>query len=134
MIIRLATKADYKRIAMALFNKKIDYITPAHAKADIENNRLYVMESAGRVIAQCALVYEPNYSYYAIKRLVIYNKKDCGKGIARHFIRHFCSMNLSALGCTPWSNNEAMKHLLSQNGFKYQYTFLNYYEFFVKRG
>ena len=134
MKIRLAETADYKRIAMALRNKHIDYITPAHAREDIANNRLYVVEENGMIIAQCALVEEPAHHYHAIKRLVIYNRKNCGRGIAQRFIRYFCAMNLPALGCTPWSDNQTMKHLLSRNGFEYQYTFLNCYEFFVKKG
>lgn len=133
MKIRLAETTDYKRIAMALRNKHIEYITPAHAREDIANRRLYVVEEDGKIIAQCALVEEPAHHYHAIKRLVIYNRKNCGRGIAQRFIRYFCAMDLPALGCTPWSDNKTMKHLLSRNGFEYQYTFLNCYEFFVKR-
>ena len=133
MEIRLANSTDYKRIAMSLRNKRIEYITSAHAREDIANHRLYVVEEDGMIIAQCALVEEPNYHYYAIKRLVIYNRKNCGRGIAQLFISYFCAMNLPALGCTPWSDNQIMKHLLSRNGFEYQYTFFNCYEFFIKR-
>ena len=133
MKIRLAETTDYKRIAMALRNKNIEYITPAHAREDIANRRLYVVEADGMIIAQCALVEEPAHHYHAINRLVIYNRKNCGRGIAQRFIRYFCAMDLPALGCTPWSDNKTMKHLLSRNGFEYQYTFLNCYEFFVKR-
>lgn len=133
MIIRTAEPTDYKRIALALRNKRIDYITPAQAREDIQKRRLYVVEDNGVVIAQCALVYEPDYSYHAIKRLVIYNRKNCGRGIAQQFISYFCAMNLPALGCTPWSDNQIMKKLLTKNGFEYQYTFLENYEFFIKR-
>ena len=133
MKIRIAEPTDYKRIALALRNKRIDYITPAHAREDIANHRLYVVEENGMIIAQCALVEEPAHHYHAIKRLVIYNRKNCGRGIAQRFIRYFCAMNLPALGCTPWSDNQTMKHLLARNGFEYQYTFLICYEFFVKR-
>lgn len=134
MKIRLAQSADYKRIAMALRNKRIEYITPAHAREDITNNRLYVVEEDGMIIAQCALVEEPAHHYHAIKRLVIYNRKNYGRGIARQFIRYFCDMNLPALGCTPWTDNQKMKYLLVSNGFEYQYTFLGNYEFFLKKG
>ena len=134
MKIRLAESTDYKRIAMALRNKHIEYITPAHAREDIANHRLYVVEEDGMIIAQCALVEEPAHHYHAIKRLVIYNRKNCGRGIARQFIRYFCAMNLPALGCTPWTDNQKMKYLLVSNGFEYQYTFLENYEFFLKRG
>ena len=134
MKIRLAESTDYRRIAMALRNKRIEYITPAHAREDIANNRLYVVEEDGMIIAQCALVEEPAHHYHAIKRLVIYNRKNCGRGIARQFIHYFCDMNLPALGCTPWTDNQKMKYLLISNGFEYQYTFLGNYEFFLKRG
>ena len=133
MVIRTAEPADYKRIALALRNKRINYITPAQAREDIQKRRLYVVEDNGVVIAQCALVYEPDYGYHAIKRLVIYNKKNYGRGIAQRFVSYFCAMNLPALGCTPWSDNQIMKKLLAKNGFEYQYTFLENYEFFVKR-
>lgn len=132
MEIRLATAADYKRIALALRNKGIDYITSKHAREDIDCGRLFVIVENNTVIAQCALVYEPNYQYYAIKRMTVYNKKNCGKGIAQMFIKYFCEMNLSALGCTPWTDNAQMKYLLRKNGFVYQYTFLGCYEFFKK--
>ena len=132
MTIRLATCADYKRIALALRNKGIEYITPAHARADIDNARLYVLTDGDTIVGQCALVYEPNHAYHAIKRLVVYNKRYCGRGVAQQFISFFCAMNLPALGCTPWTENAKMRHLLVKNGFVHQYTFLSCYEFYKK--
>lgn len=132
MIVRLANKSDYKGVARSLTNKNISYISSTHAKNDIENNRLFVMEENGKAIAQCALVYEPLYDYYAIKRLVVYNKKNCGRGIAQQFISFFCAMDLPALGCTPWADNVAMKKLLERNGFVYQYTFMDNYQFYKR--
>lgn len=132
MIVRLANKSDYRGVARSLANKNISYISSIHAKNDIENNRLFVMEENGKAIAQCALVYEPLYNYYAIKRLVVYNKKNCGRGIAQQFISFFCAMDLPALGCTPWADNVAMKKLLERNGFVYQYTFMDNYQFYKR--
>lgn len=132
MTIRIANKSDYKGVARSLANKNISYISSAHAKNDIENNRLFVMEENGKAIAQCALVYEPLYDYYAIKRLVVYNKKNCGRGIAQQFISFFCAMDLPALGCTPWADNVVMKKLLEKNGFVYQYTFMDNYQFYKR--
>ena len=132
MKIRLAETTDYKRIAMALRNKNIEYITPAHAREDIANRRLYVVEEDGMIIAQCALVEEPAHHYHAIKRLVIYNRKNCGRGIAQRFVSYFVAMNLPALGCTPWTDNKVMRRLLVKNGFTHQYTFLNNYEFYLR--
>jgi RimJ/RimL family protein N-acetyltransferase len=132
MEIRKATQADYKSIALALRNKNIPYITPAHALADIENEQLFVMCENGKVIAQCALVHEPMFEYHAMKRMTIYNKANQGRGIAQAFISFFCAMNLPALGCTPWADNAPMQHLLRKFGFEYQYTFLENYQFFKK--
>mgnify|MGYP003297797661 CR=1 FL=1 len=103
-----------------------------NAKKDIENSRLFVVEEEGKIIAQCALVYEEEYNYYAIKRLVVYNQKNCGRGIAQKFISFFCNKNLPALGCTPWADNIVMKKLLERNGFVYQYTFMENYQFYKK--
>lgn len=132
MTIRIANKSDYRGVARSLANKNISYISSTHAKNDIENNRLFIMEENGKAIAQCALVYEPLYNYYAIKRLVVYNKKNCGRGIAQQFISFFCAMDLPALGCTPWVDNVAMKKLLERNGFVYQYTFMDNYQFYKR--
>jgi RimJ/RimL family protein N-acetyltransferase len=132
MEIRLATSADYKRIATALRNKAIEYITPAHAREDIARGQLYLIIEDGAIIGQCALVYEPYYQYHAIKRLTIYNQRNYGRGIAQQFISFFCGMNLPALGCTPWTDNARMRYLLEKNGFSHQYTFLDCYEFYKK--
>ena len=132
MMIRLATKADYKGVACSLRNKNIEYITSSHAKNDIENQCLFVMEEEGKIIAQCALVREAAYNYYAIKRLVVYNKKNCGRGIAEKFITFFCEKDIPTLGCTPWKDNAVMKKLLERNGFVYQYTFLENYQFYKR--
>lgn len=131
MRIRLATEKDYSHIYHALNRKGINYISANHAKEDISKNQLYVIEENEKVIAQCALVVENNYNYIAIKRLVIYNKKDCGKGIAQRFIEYFKSFGIENLGCTPWTENTRMRKILERNGFIHQYTFLNCYEFYL---
>ena len=65
-MIRKATAHDYKSIAMALNNKKIPYITAAHAHEDIKNNRQYVLEENGKIIGIISIVYDSQYKYYAI--------------------------------------------------------------------
>ena len=132
--IQKATKQDYKSIAVSLRNKAIPYITPKQADRDIENGNLYIIKKNGKPIAQCALVYEENYKYHAIKRLVIYNKKNCGQGIANLFVEYFVKQNYPVLGCTPWRDNSCMINILLNHGFKYQYTFLENYCYFLKKG
>lgn len=125
--IQKATRQDYKSIAVSLRNKAIPYITPEQADRNIENGNLYIIKVNGKPIAQCALVYEADHHYHAIKRLVVYNKKNCGNGIAGMFIRYFISLNLPALGCTPWEDNTVMRNLLESYGFEFKYKFLEKY-------
>ena len=131
MFIRLATIDDYTYISHALTRKAIDYIKPSHAKMDIAEARLYVVEDEGKVIAQCALVEETDYGYIAMKRMVIYRKENNGRGISSMFIKFFSQFDC-AIGATPWTENERMKHILRKHGFEYQYTFAENYEFFLK--
>lgn len=131
MSIRKATTADYRSIARSLANKQISYITSNHARTDIENGNLYVIEDNGTILAQCALVYEPQYGYHAIKRLVVYNRKNLGCGLAQRFLSYFTAMPYT-LGCTPWADNERMKYLLYKNGFSYEYTFCENYQLFIR--
>lgn len=132
--IQKATRQDYKSIAVSLRNKGIPYITPEQADRDIENGDLYIIKENGKPIAQCALVYDGHYHYHAIKRLVIYNKKNCGQGIAHAFVGYFVKQEHKKLGCTPWRNNSRMINILLSFGFEYQYTFLENYCYFVKKG
>lgn len=132
--IQKATRQDYKSIAVSLRNKAIPYITPEHADRDIENGNLYIIKQNGKPIAQCALVYDEHYQYHAIKRLVVYNKANCGQGIANAFVEYFVKQKHKKLGCTPWRNNLRMINILLSFGFEYQYTFLENYCYFVKKG
>lgn len=129
--IQKATMSDYKSIAVSLRNKAIPYITPKHADLDIRNGNLYIIKQNGKPIAQCALVYDEHYHYHAIKRLVIYNKANCGQGIANAFVEYFVKQNHKKLGCTPWRDNPRMINILLSFGFEYQYTFLENYCYFL---
>lgn len=131
MYIRLATEKDIPYITHALAPKKIDYIKPSQVREDIKANRLYVIDLNGKPIAQCALVEETNHHYTAMKRMVIYNKTTKVKGVADSFIAYFSQLN-RPIGATPWAENTKIKYILTKNGFKYQYTFLEKYEFFLK--
>ena len=131
--IQKATMKDLRSISASLQNKKIPYLTPSHAELDIANGNLWVIRQNGKPIAQCALVYEENYHYHAMKRLVVYNKKNCGQGIANAFVEYFVKQNYPTLGCTPWADNRRMINILLSFGFEYQYTFLENYCYFVKK-
>lgn len=132
MYITLATTEHISYITHALAPKQIDYIKPSQVKEDILQGRLYVIIHEGKPIGQCALVEEKTHNYLAMKRMVVY-RKDCQvRGIANMFIEYFAQLDCP-IGATPWSENEKMKYILRKNGFEYQYTFLEKYEFFLKK-
>ena len=131
-MIRKATAHDYKKIATALYNKKIPYITAAHSKEDIENNRQYVIEEKGKIIAIVSIVYDAQYNYYAIKRLCVLNKKNNGKGYAFQLLSYCATLSFPKIGCTPWSDNQAMRHMLNKLNFKLEYIFNEKWCFYSK--
>ena len=131
MEIRKATATDLVHVIRSLQNKGIDYNTTAQAKADILNNRLFVAIINGKIVGSCAIVEETAYNYTAIKRVCVYNKKNCGKGIASALVAYICGLDLGNLGATPW-NNPGMIRVFEKYGFRYQYTFLENYNFYLK--
>lgn len=132
MTIRHATAADLKSITCALRNKKIDYNTPAQAREDVRQNRLFVIENNEALIAQCALVFDNERQGHYMKRLCIYNNKRACKGVTQIFIDHFFSLGIKSLAATPWDDNKAMIHILEKNGFEFQYRFLEKYLYYKK--
>ena len=133
MTIRHATAADLKSITCALRNKKINYNTPAHAREDVRQDRLFVIENNGALIAQCALVFDDVRQGYYMKRLCVYNSKRACKGVAQMFIDFFFSLGIASLAVTPWDDNKAMIHILEKNGFEFQYRFLEKYLYYYKK-
>ena len=132
-VIRQATQTDYIHIVRAIQNKHISFITPAHIKEDIKNNRQYVLAENNHIIGIISLVYDPIYKYYAIKRLCILNKKNNGKGYGKMLLSYLATLPLNNIGCTPWIDNYKMKHLLETLGFKLQYIFDEKWCFYLKR-
>lgn len=131
MEIRKATIADRGIIARALAHKGINYITPALACSDIDNEYMYLITDCDKIIAICSLL--PNHrGYVAIKRLCVLNNKNRGCGAARMFFDYFCSLGVS-LGMTPWIENNAMHHIADKYGFEYQYTFNENYMFYLRK-
>lgn len=130
-MIRKAKREDLKSICMSVYNKKIDYITVESVKEDYRNGNLYIIEENGKILGQCALV--PKEQYHAMQRLVLYNRKNAGRGITAQFINYFISIGYMNIGSTPWSDNCKMKLLLKRNGFEYQYQIDKNYEFWLIR-
>lgn len=133
MEIRKATASDVIGIIRAIQNKKIDYITPAHVREDVALGRQYVMVENGKVVAMLSLVWDKDYNYYSMKRLLIPNRKNKGKGYAQMMLQ-FVSMEAHGkVGCTPWIDNGAMRHMLEKLGFSLEYIFATKWCFYSKK-
>lgn len=132
MEIRKARQADYIHIVRSIQRKRIDYITPAHVQQDIESEQQFVMVDGVRVIAILSLVYDQEHGYYAMKRLLIPNRKNCGKGYAQMMLRFVSAQAQGKVGCTPWADNLAMRHTLEKLGFSLEYIFSEKWCFYSK--
>lgn len=85
-----------------------------------------------KIIAILSLVYDNDYNYFAMKRLCILNKKNCGKGYAREMLAYVSARVNNKIGCTPWIDNNAMRHMLETLGFKLEYIFNEHWCFYSK--
>lgn len=133
MEIRKATQADLIHIIRAIQNKRIGYITPAHVREDVKSGRQFVMVENDKVIAILSLVYDQEHEYFAMKRLLIPNRKNCGKGYAQEMIQFVSAQAQGKVGCTPWADNYAMRHTLEKLGFSLEYIFSKKWCFYSKK-
>ena len=132
MEIRKANQTDYIHITRSIQNKHIAQITPSLIKSDIQHSRLYVMTENNKIVGSVSFVYDDKYNYYAIKRLCIYNKKNHHKGYAFKLLQFVSKIKVNKIGCTPWEDNYAMKHMLEKLGFSLQYIFDEKWCFYLK--
>lgn len=133
MTIRKATQEDTIHIIRAIQNKQISYITPAHVREDVKFGRQFIMVENGKVIAMLSLVYDTDHDYFAMKRLLIPNKKNCGKGYAQMMLKYVSQQAQGKVGCTPWIDNQAMRHTLEKLGFSLEYIFSEKWCFYSKK-
>ena len=127
MYCRFANQEDKKFIIYLIKNKKIDYITPAHIKEDIANRRLIVCIDSNKIVSFCAIVFEPLYNYYAIKRLLIPNKKNLGHSCCSMLLDYAESIldNLP-IGATPFYDNIKCRAIFEKRKYIFKYQFGNY--------
>ena len=135
MTIRKATMNDYIKVIRTIQNKHISYITPKHVLNDVTMNQLYIMvdDDTNKVVATLSLVWDPQYKYYALKRLCIPNNKNRGKGLAQKMLAFVADQATEKVGCTPWVDNGAMCHTLEKLGFQLEYIFEEKWCFYSKK-
>lgn len=122
-MITKADEADYIHIVRAVQNKKLDYLTCAHIRQDISQKCLYKFTENNKIIAICSIVFDEKYQYHAVKRLCIFSIKNKGKHITEKFLDFFSQKGYKKIGCTPWSDNAPMRHILEKKGFVLEYIF-----------
>ena len=123
MELRKATHKDLMKVIRAIGYKDLPYITKGQEDLDYRHYRLYVFAEEDKVLSCASLVWETDYEYFAVKRLCILNKRNCGKGIARFALRELQKEVKGRIGATPWWDNIPMRKLLESEGFKLEYKF-----------
>lgn len=129
-ITNQVSPATISYIIHSLRQKKIPYITLSQVLEDIANNQLYVLFENGNPVAMCSMVWDAKYSYWAIKRLICFKKKNIGKGYGNSLIHYCANSRFAPVGCTPWTDNDPVRHILEKNGFTLQYIFKNKWCFY----
>lgn len=132
MECRKATTDDYIRIVRSIQNKHISFLTPSHVKEDIALDRQYVIEEQGKIIAILSAVYDNDYHYTALKRMCVPNRKNHGKHLATILTKYVSEQIEGKVGCTPWVDNTATRHILESLGFSLEYIFNDVWCFYAK--
>lgn len=119
IFVHKVEKKDYKGIAIALSNKeKIDYITKEQIKQDIEDGNLFcIKDEQGKITCIGALVFDEKHNSHYIKRVLVLNKKNEGKGLARKLIKNLTRF-VKKVCLTPFYDNIKMIKILVDMGFQ----------------
>ena len=110
-IAQVRARADVNFIKSMLAAANIEYATPAHAENDFRDKsiKFYALRDEGRLVAICSIVPDTTYNYNAIKRLVVLNPADRGKGYAKKLVAAVVRRQNGICGCTPWEDNKPMQ-------------------------
>lgn len=131
MIIRRAKSTDFAAINLIL-KSEINYITLRHVEEDIKQKRLFVGIEDGNIIAILSLVPEIEYNYTAMKRLLVAEDYK-GHGYAQQMINYVSRQVKGKVGCTPWTDNAAMRHMLEKLDFHLEYIFNEKWCYYAKQ-
>ena len=126
--VRYAHHTDKKAIIRSAQTKQVDYMTTNQLIDDIAAGRLVVVvdNHKNKIVAWCAIdgsTYETRL-YFAIKRMMVPNKKYRRQGIADFMLKWILQKHPKlTFGATPWIDNTAMRTMLEKNGFILRYAF-----------
>ena len=126
--VRYAHHTDKRAIIRSAQTKQVDYMTTNQLVDDIAMKRLVIVvdNHKNKIVAWCAIdgsAYETR-GYFAIKRMMVPNKKYRRQGIADFMLKWILEENPKlTFGATPWVDNAAMRTMLEKNDFTLRYTF-----------
>lgn len=127
MIYKLKQKEKLGYIYDRIREENLDYITKPLIKKDFKNENLYVYEANNKIKGILSVVYDKEFEYYYIKRLLVFEK---GKKIAERMI-HEIQNKYHKLAITPFESNKTMIKIVERLGFEFQYLFLEEYCFYT---
>ena len=133
MNISFASEKDKLSVIRSIQRNQTDYITTQQAKDDIDNNRLIICKNdKAKVVGIISVELKEDRGYIAIRRGMVTNKLNRGKGIMSKLVDFICQQSWGyPLGATPWIDNTPMIKILERNNFVRKYTFntvWTYYE------
>lgn len=121
----LVKRSELPYIKSQLKALNLPFATPAHAENDFADPhiQLYAIRENNEPIAICSTLYDADFQYHALKRMVILNPNNRGRGYAKALTARMVARIPHPCGCTPWITNTHCHKMLASLGFKYQYTF-----------
>ncbi len=125
MNISFASEKDKLSVIRSIQRNQTDYMTTQQAKDDIANGRLIVCKNdKAKVVGIISVELKEDRGYIAIRRGMVTNKLNRGKGIMSKLVDFICQQSWEyPLGVTPWIDNTPMIKVLERNGFTKHYTF-----------
>ena len=122
---QVRTKRELEYIMAKLANLNIDFATPSQAKNDFHSKdiKLYTLRKEGIPVAICSVVRDNDFNYNALKRMVVLDTENRGKGYAKYMTANIVRKQNGDCGCTPWVTNKSCQKMLASLNFEYQYTF-----------
>lgn len=135
-IVKRVDFNDLRKILPLVRDSRIPYITDWHMLKDFfgdDDAQLYILYNNDKPGAIVTTIYDSQYNYLAIKRLLSFTAR---KGYATRLLLAIISRaqfsGISSIGCTPWDDNSTMIHLVNKLGFNYQYSFQKKWTFYKK--
>lgn len=127
----LVKRSELPYIKERLEALDIPFATPSHAENDFRspNIQMFVLRENKQPVAICSVVYDLDFQYHALKRMIVLDKDNRGRGYAKVLTARIIARTPGACGCTPWADNVHCQRMLASLGFKYQYTFNNNWTF-----